>query len=115
MSEPGLEMPRRKQNMVEGNTEECREACGRGRIGEIYKYLRKIGTIGRKAQENNRITVNMFKEYFEQVLKERYEEDSSVIAGVIERVNDLRGDTRTKNTNEMLNKMSDREEIMSAM
>ena len=46
---------------------ECREACDRGRIGDMYKSLRKIGTKGSKAPESSMITVREFKEHFESI------------------------------------------------
>ena len=57
---------------------ECKEACDRGRIGYMYKCLRKIGTKGVKAAQSN-ITVSDFKGHFESVSRERYEEDPNVI------------------------------------
>ena len=94
---------------------ECRNACERGRIGDMYKCLRKIGTKGGKAPESNMITVSEFKEHFERVGKERFEEDPSVIASVIERVQDMRGSERARCANERLNEMPEREEIECAM
>ena len=94
---------------------ECREACDRGRIGDMYKNLRKIGTKGSKAPESSMITVREFKEHFERVSSVRYEEDPSVIARVIEGVEDMRGDERAKRANDKLNEMPEREEIERAM
>ena len=75
----------------------------------------RSGTKGRKGPESNKITVIAFKEHFERVSKERYVEDSSVIARVIERVNHLRGVERARNPNKSLNVMPDKEKIESAM
>ena len=74
--------------------EECRDSCERGRIGDMYKCLRKIGMKGAKAPESSGLTVREFKEHFEWVSKERYEENPSVKARVIDKVNDLREDER---------------------
>ena len=71
--------------------EECRDACDRGRFGDMYKCLRKLGSKVCRAPESSMITVNEYKEHFERVSRERYEEDPSVIASVIERLNDRRG------------------------
>jgi len=46
------------------------------------------------------ISISYFKSYFESVSRERYEEDPSVIASVIERVNDMRMDDRATAANE---------------
>ena len=52
-----------------------------------------------------------FKEHFERVSRERYEENPRVV----ERVNDLRIDGRARRANEMLNVLPERMEIERAM
>ena len=94
---------------------ECREACDSGRIGDMYECLRKIGMRGVKAGESSTISISEFKNQFESVSRERYEEDPSVIASVIEKVDDLRMDDRAKAANDRLNVIPEREEIMKAM
>ena len=94
---------------------ECKDACDRGRIGDMYKCLRRIGTKGVKAAESGLISISDFKSHFENVSRERYEEDPSVIASVIERVNDMRMNDRAIAANERMNEMPDREEIVKAM
>ena len=94
---------------------ECKDACERGRIGDMYKCLRKIGTKGVKACESGTISISDFKSHFESVSSERYEEEPSVIASVIEKVNDLRMDGCAIAANERLNVSPDREEIERAM
>ena len=98
-----------------GRINECRDACERGRIGDMYKCLRKIGMKGVKAAESGMISISDFKSHFESVSCERYEEDPSVIASVIEKVNDLRMDGRAIVANDRLNVMPEREEIVKAM
>ena len=99
-------MRRIEKTWWEERIAECRNACDRGRIGDMYKCLRKIGTKGGKAPESTTITVSEFKEHFERVSKERYEEDPSVIASVIERVEDMRGNERARCANERLMRLS---------
>ena len=94
---------------------ECKDACERGRIGDMYKCLRKIGMKGVKACESGTISISDFKSHFESVSSERYEEEPSVIASVIEKVNDLRMDGCAIAANERLNVSPDREEIERAM
>ena len=94
---------------------ECKEACDRGRIGDMYKCLRKIGTKGVKAAESSMISISDFKSHFESVSRERYEEDPSVIESVIERVKDMRMEGRAIAANERMNEMPEREEIVKAM
>ena len=54
---------------------ECKDACDRGRIGDMYKCLRRIGTKGVKAAESGFISISDFKSHFENVSRERYEKD----------------------------------------
>ena len=68
-----------------------------------------------KAAERGLISISDSKSHFENVSRERYEEDPSVIASVIERVNDMRLNGRAIAANERMNEMPDREEIVKAM
>ena len=81
----------------------------------MYKCLRKIGMKRAKAPENSGLAVRKFKEHFERVSNDRYEEDPNVIARLIERVNDLREDERERNANDELNEIPERDEIERAM
>ena len=94
---------------------EFNEACDRGKIGDMYKCLRKIVARGIKAAESCMISTNDFKSHFESVSRERYEEDPSVIESVIERVVDLRMEGRALVANGGMNDMHESEEIMKAM
>lgn len=96
--------------------EECREACETGRIGNMYKCLRKIGTKGMKGGVSGAmITVSEFREHFMRVSRDRYEEPPSVIEAAIREVNDLRMDEKAMEANEMMNETPAREEIEEAM
>ena len=108
-------MRRIEQDWWKERINECKEACEGGRIGEMYKCLRKIGMKGAKAAESSMISISDFKNHFESVSSVRYEEAPSVIASVIEKVNDLRRDGRVIAENERLNVMPEREEIVKAM
>ena len=77
----------------------------------MYKCLRRIGTKGVKAAESCMISINDFKSHFESVSSERYEEDPSVIASVIERVEDMRADERASEANEFMNEMPERRKL----
>ena len=94
---------------------ECREACDSGRIGDMYKCLRKIGTKGKKAPEGCMISVEDFKRQFEGVSKDRYEVDRCVIERAVGQVDDLRMDEGAKRMNERLNVTPETEEIEMAM
>lgn len=94
---------------------ECEEACARGKIGEMYKCLRKLGTRNRPAARSTTVTVSEFKEHFERVSKDRYEEEPRVIEEAVRGAVDLRNDRRAREANELLNEVPEREEIMDAM
>ena len=94
---------------------ECREACDTGRIGDMYKCLRRIGTKGKKAPEGCMISVDDFKKQFEEVSRNRYEVDRCVIERAVGQVDDLRMDERARRMNERLNETPEVEEIKLAM
>ena len=68
--------------------EECEIACNSGRIGRMFQILNGIGRKEWKAPPSLRITVEefRFREHYGKVSELRYEADSAVIIGVIERV-----------------------------
>ena len=94
---------------------ECEDACNEGRVGDMYKCLRKIGARGKPAARSVNVTLQEFKEHFESVTKDRYEEDPAVIQGAVESATDLRRDERAREANELMNETPEREEIMKAM
>ena len=95
---------------------ECEEACRQGRMGDMYKILRQLGTRGnKKLGMGGTLTAEDFREQFESVSAERYEVDPSVIEGVIERAKDLRMDAEAIVANEGMNVEPEREEIEEAM
>ena len=94
---------------------EYETACVQGRLGDMYKCLRKIGTKGKPEARGTTVTVNEFKEHFESVSNERYENDPSVIAEVVRGAKDLRRMRRAKEANDFMNEVPEREEIEEAM
>ena len=59
-----------------------------------------------EAPESSKITLNVFKEHFERVSKERYEWNLSAITRLIERLKDLGVDhEKARNAIKMLNEM----------
>ena len=94
---------------------ECERACLEGRVGDMYKCLRKIGTKGKPKARGMTVTVDEFKEHFESVSNERYENDPSVIAEVVRGAKDLRRMRRAKEANDLMNEVPEREEIEEAM
>ena len=77
--------------------------CNSGRMGEVYKILKEIGRKEWKAPSNVGITVVEFREHFEKLSEKRHEVDLTVIGGVIERVQDLRGCEKASKANECMN------------
>ena len=59
--------------------EECEEASARSRIGDMYKCLRRLWTRERPAARSMKLIVDEFKDHFESVSKDRYEERPEVI------------------------------------
>jgi hypothetical protein len=94
---------------------ECEEASATGRVGDMYKCLRKIGTRGKPAGRSVNVTAQEFKEHFEMVSKDRYEEDPGLIEEAVRRAKDLRENEKAKEANELMNERPEREEIVKAM
>ena len=94
---------------------ECERACEEGRVGDMYKLLRKIGSRGRRTFVGSRVTTNEFRGHFEGVSKDRYEVDPVVIERAIERAEDMRGNEEVMELSEMLNETPEIDEIMNAM
>ena len=88
---------------------ECREACERGRIGDMYKCLKRIGTKWKKSLEGCMVGVGEFKTQFEEISKD------SVIKRVVSQVDELREKERAKAMNEGLNVVPGMDEIGIAM
>jgi len=99
----------------EGKIRECEEASRTGRVGDMYKILRSLGTRGWKAPASTTITSREFREHFEGVSRDRYEEDRETIEEVLGRVRDLRGDRRAEEADELMNEEPGEEEIEEAI
>ena len=69
---------------------ECNEVCAEGRVGEMYKCLRMIGTRGKPAGRGTTVRANEFKEFLESLTKERYEEEPGEIERAVNEAKDLR-------------------------
>ena len=94
---------------------ECKEACDEGRVGDMYKSLKKIGTRGKREYGGTTITTNEFKKQFERVSKDRYEVNPSTQDEVLQEVKDLRNDAKAIEANDRLNETPNREEILKAI
>ena len=77
--------------------------------------MRRLGTRERPAARSMKLTVDEFKNHFESVSKDRYEERPEVIERAVRGAADLRNDSRAKEANECLNVVPESEEIREAM
>ena len=81
----------------------------------MYKILHLIGTRGRPGGRGNTITKERFKEQFEKVSKDRYEEEPRVIEEAVNKARDLRKDRKATEANEVLNRIPSDIEIEKAI
>ena len=64
----------------EEKIERCAEACADGRVGDMYKVLKELGMRGKQmAGRGGGLTSEEFREQFESVSRDRYEEEPEVI------------------------------------
>ena len=96
---------------------ECTEACNTGRIGEMYRILKKLGIRGKSdtGVGRTRITSEQFRDHFAGVSQDRYERDPNEIETALEDVEDLRMLPEAREANEFLNEPPEREEIEKEM
>ena len=96
--------------------DQCAEACAAGRMGEMYKFLKELGMRGKqRAGRGGTLTASDFKEQFERVSRERYEELPEVIEGAVRNARDLRGDAKAIEANAWMNRVPSVIEIGEAM
>ena len=95
--------------------EVCEEACHRGKVGEMYRILRRLATRGDPKQRSNQITSDQFKENFTKVSERRYELEPAEIETVLEEVVDLRGSEKAEEWNTLLNETPEKEKILEEM
>ena len=94
----------------------CEQVCEEGRVGEMYKILNELGMRGKKrAGRGGLLKANDFKEQFERVSSERYEERPEVLEAAVRNARDLRGDRTAREANEEMNEVPSRIEIESVM
>ena len=96
--------------------ERCEAACAEGRVGDMYKILRELGIRGkRKAGRGGMLKANDFKEQFERVSQDRYEERPEVIEEAVRNARDLREDVRAIEANARMNRVPSANEIVGVM
>ena len=101
----------------EGIISECTDACNEGRVGEMYRILRKLGTRGKSdvGVGSTQISIEDFKDHFAGVSRERYERDPAQIETALEEVRDLRTLPEAQEANAFLNELPEEEEILEEM
>ena len=99
----------------EGVIEECEEACRLGRVGDMYKALNRLSKRDWKAPRSTTITVEQFREHFEGITRDRYEELPRAIADVVSQVRDLRDDEESREVSREIDGEPSALEIRGAM
>ena len=57
----------------EGVIEECEESCRLGRVWDMYKALNRLSKWDWKAPRSTTITVEQFRDHFEGITRDKYE------------------------------------------
>ena len=104
-------MSRLEREWWDERIRKCEEACAEGRVGEMYKCLHKIGTKGKPTGIGTTVTANEFKEFFESVMKERYEEEPGEIERAVNEAKDLRQSEKARRANVRMDEVPSEEEI----
>ena len=94
---------------------QCETACQQGRMGEMYRIFRKLGTRGNLTQNAIQISAADFKEHFSSVSEKCYKREPEQIEEALEIVLDLRENDEAKEWNDMLNQRPEEEEIVAEM
>ena len=94
---------------------ECEEACQVGRLGDMYKALDRLAKREWKAPRSSTITVEQFRNHFEGITRDRYEELPGTIREAVCRARDLRDDAEARDVSEEMEEEPSEEEIRKAM
>ena len=82
----------------------CEEERARGRIGETYKWLRRLGTRGKSAAKGT-FSLSDFRENLKASRKIGMKRHRNWLEIVVKIAVDLRNDSREKEANELLNEI----------
>ena len=95
---------------------ESREAEERGDSGHMYKNLRKLGRRGqKKATDTTNLMKEQFKEHFEKISKDRFENSPEEIDEVLSKIEDISQTETAQVWREELERVPEREEIVTQM
>ena len=95
--------------------DECKEAADKGDLKMVYTALRRIGLRGCKPAESGSIDKETFKEHFEEVSKERFEERPNDILQRVREMGDYRLDPKHMEANDVMNRTPDENEIIKCI
>lgn len=94
----------------------CENAGERGDTFEVYKNLKKLGGRGlTKVANTTNLTKEEFKEHFQKVSKDRFENTPEEIDEIIEEIEDISQTDEAKIWSEQLDEIPQREEIVEQM
>ena len=94
----------------------CKEAGERGDAGTMYKTLKELGVRDWKGPvKTTNITTNQFKEHFEKVSKDKFENLPEEIEIAVNEVEDISQTNLARDWRETLDSIPGREEILTQM
>ena len=99
----------------EGVIEECEEACRLERVGDMYKALNRLSKRDWKAPRSTTITVEQFRDHFEGITRDKYEELLRAIVDVVSQVRDLSDDEESREVSREIDGEPSPLEIRGAM
>ena len=96
--------------------EECERAAEVGDMGTVYKLLKEIGMRGvTTAPNTTTITKEQFKEQFQSISAERFENTPEEIDQVLEDVEDISNTEKARQWRDLMNETPSTEEIKKQM
>ena len=94
----------------------CENAGERGDTFEVYKNLKKLGGRGlTKAAATTNLTKEEFKEHFQKVSKDRFENTPEEIDAIVEEIEDISQTDEAKYWKEQLDEVPEKEEIVQQL
>ena len=96
--------------------DECKEAGETNNSSQMYKSLKKLGQRGlTKSCASTKLTKEDFKTQFENISKNRFENDPREIDEMLRKVKDISNTAKAKEWNEHMNTIPSNEEIFEQM
>ena len=96
--------------------DECKEAGEIGNTGIVYRRLRELGVRGmKKAPESTTLTKEDFKNQFQKISKDRFENDPEEMEATVDMIEDISETDAAKICAEQFDEIPSREEIITQM